>query len=110
MHKEVRFTDVPGDSFGHEVVIYGLTRCEPCGDAKQFMNEKGWAYKYVHLERQPAELRQQIKKEFASAQGKRPVFPVLEIDGQYYFGFDPETWEGLITSSSGDEAPSGEKG
>ncbi|MFO8065777.1 MAG: glutaredoxin family protein [Spirochaetota bacterium] len=100
MHEDVKYTDVPGTTFGHEVVVYGLTRCEPCREAKQFLEAKGWAYKYVHLERQPAELRQQIKKDFAKAQSKRPVFPVLEIDGRYYFGFDPQTWERLITDST----------
>jgi glutaredoxin len=96
MHPETKFTEVPGETFGHEIAIYGLTRCEPCREARQFMEQKGWGYRYVHLERQPQELRQQIKKDFAKAHGSRPIFPVLEIDGEYHFGFNPEAWERWI--------------
>ena len=100
MHPETKYTNVPGEDSGHEIVVYGLTRCEPCKEARTYLESRGWAYKYVHLERQPQEIRQEMKKEFARAHGKRPVFPVLEIDGELHFGFSQAAWEQWINGSS----------
>jgi glutaredoxin len=100
MHPDTRYTEVPGEDPGHDIAVYGLTRCEPCKQAREFLSAKGWRYKYVHLERQPQETRQEIKKDFSRAHGRRPVFPVLEIDGEYHFGFNPDAWEQWIAGES----------
>ncbi|MFP4012223.1 MAG: glutaredoxin family protein [Spirochaetaceae bacterium] len=103
MHPETKYTEVSGIPSGREIVVYGLLRCAPCKEARDFLEQKGWRYKYVHLERQPQELRARIKKGFAAAHGARPIYPVLELDGTYYFGFDRVVWEQLIAGND-DEA------
>jgi len=104
MHPDTKYTEVPGEDPGRQIVVYGLTQCEPCKEARSYLESRGWAYRYVHLERQPRELRQEIKKGFAAAQGRRPVFPVLEVDGEVHFGFNPDAWEQWIRPASDDSA------
>lgn len=100
MHPETTYTSIDGEDSGHDIVVYGLTRCEPCKEARSYLESRGWAYKYVHLERQPQQIRQEMKKEFAEAHGKRPLFPVLELDGELHFGFSQAAWERWINGSS----------
>jgi len=50
------------------------------------------------LDRLPAERRHEIQADFERAYGAKPIYPVLEIDGELYFGFNREVWRRLLST------------
>ncbi len=92
----LRVTDIEGTTSGHQLVLYGLLQCEPCREAKEYLATRGIAYRSITVDWQLPENRVALKKRFESSYGKRPIYPVLEIDGTLHFGFDPEAWDLLI--------------
>lgn len=93
----LRVTDIEGSSTGQRLVLYGLLQCEPCREAKEYLAGRGIAYRSITVDWQLPENRVALKKRFEAAYGRRPIYPVLEIDGDLHFGFDPAAWDDLIS-------------
>ena len=87
-----RYQEFEGVGSPDQVAIYGLLQCVPCKESKEFMESTGLAFRYVILEQQKPDVRQELKKTFQDRLGKRPVFPVLEVNGDLTFGFSVEVW------------------
>jgi glutaredoxin len=87
-----RYQEFDGTGSPENVTVYGLLQCVPCKEAKEFMESTGLAFRYVILEQQKPEVRQELKKTFQAELGARPVFPVLEVNGELTFGFRTEQW------------------
>jgi arsenate reductase-like glutaredoxin family protein len=96
MAEKLRSKEVEGNRNGREITLYGLMVCEPCREAELFLQEHGYKHTHVILEHQQPGIRQDLKRRFQEAYGARPIYPVLEIDGELVFGFDPETWQSLL--------------
>jgi glutaredoxin len=73
-----------------------LMRCEPCREAKEFLARHDIAYRSVTVDWQLPEQRIAVKKRLEQAYGDRPIYPVLELDGQLHFGFDAGRWAALL--------------
>ena len=94
--ENLRVTDIEGRSSGRSLVLYGLMRCEPCRVAKEYLSERGLAFHSITVDWQLPQHRVAMKKRFEAVYGKRPIYPVLAIDGDLHFGFDPAVWDGLL--------------
>lgn len=91
-----RYQEFEGSGSPDDVTVYGLFACVPCKEAKEFLQEMGLAFRYVILEHQKPDLRQQLKKVFQDRLGGRPVYPVLEVKDEFTFGFKKEAWRAVL--------------
>ncbi|NBC28988.1 MAG: hypothetical protein GVY29_03230 [Spirochaetes bacterium] len=91
-----RYQEFEGRGSPENVTVYGLFTCVPCKEAKEYLQELGLAFRYVILEHQKPELRRQLKKTFQDTLGSRPVYPVLEVNGEFTFGFKEEAWRTVL--------------
>lgn len=95
--EELRYTEVDGPHSQHEVVLYSLQRCEPCRDAREFLQRHGVRHRLVVVDWQLPQRRIAVKQTLEERYGARPIYPAIEIDGQFWFGFDPDRWRELLT-------------
>ena len=98
MAEELRYKEIPGERDEHEITLYGLLVCEPCRDAERFLTEQGYKHTHITLEHQKPGIRQELKRRFQEAYGGRPIYPVLELNGELIFGFDPDRWKSYLES------------
>ncbi|MFW5785635.1 MAG: glutaredoxin family protein [bacterium] len=98
-----RFQEFSGNGSPQDITVYGLLQCVPCKEAKEFLQGTGVAFRYVILEQQKPEVRQELKRTFQDRLGKRPVYPVLEIKGELTFGFHLPTWRAVLAQIEGAE-------
>lgn len=96
---ELKYKVIEGEHDEHELMLYGLLICEPCRKAEAFLKENGFQHKHVILEYQKPDVRHELKKHFQEEYGGRPIYPVLRVDGEYLFGFDPDVWHSYLESS-----------
>ncbi len=98
MYPDVPYVQLPGEHVVSNAYVYGLSFCSHCGRAREFLTREGLSVQAILLDRLPAERRHQIQEDFEIAYGAKPIYPVLEIDGELYFGFDGEVWSSLLRS------------
>lgn len=98
-----RYQEFEGVGSAEAVTVYGLLQCVPCKEAKEFLQESGLAFRYVILEHQKPDIRQELKRRFQEILGRRPVYPVLEVNGEFTFGFHIETWRTELAQIDGAE-------
>lgn len=99
----VRGKQLEGTSSHEGIVLYGPLDCEPCREAEAFLQAQSIPYMHVILEWQKPDVRQALKKLFYGEYGARPIYPVLEYCGTYYFGFSKERWAEILKVESAPE-------
>jgi glutaredoxin len=69
-----------------EIVVYGTTWCGDCRRAKQFLRERGVAFREVNIDETPDSETLVLRVN----DGRRKV-PTIEVDGRYFAcsPFDP---------------------
>ena len=63
------------------VIVYSTPFCSPCERLKKYLNERGVSFASVDL------MMDEDAADMLEDRGIR-ASPVLEVDGQYYFGND----------------------
>lgn len=71
----------------HNIIVYSTISCPWCHKAKEFLKEKGVAYKDVNVGAD-----QEAANEMVEKSGQMGV-PVIDIDGKIIVGFDKEELE-----------------
>ncbi len=74
------------------IIVYSTPTCPYCHYAKDFFTERGIAFEDVDVSKDHARAMEMISKS-----GQMGV-PVVDIDGDILVGFQPETFEKLLTS------------
>ncbi len=74
------------------IYLYGLASCEHCKEGRDLLEEQRIPFEMVYLDTLDAEVRRPVLQEFRQRYGERVPYPVLEIDGEFIFGFDREQW------------------
>ena len=92
MPTRLETTTVAGRDVGHSVVMYGLSFCDHCHEGKAFLESAGIRFEYAYLDEIDAPIRAKVTARLRRAYGKKLIYPVLEIDGEYAFGFDSAEW------------------
>lgn len=84
----------------HESRIFGFTlsTCMWCNLGKKWLNEKGYDYSYLDVDKIPVEDKNQLKAELRELTGENPRYPfiVLVDKGTWHSGYDSSGWEGLL--------------
>lgn len=99
--ESLRYTDVNGSNNSCNVTVFGLQRCDPCREAKAFLDAHDVAYRYITVDWQLPNTRHAIKQRLEQALGARPVYPAIEVNGTLHFGFEAEQWTRLLGLGNG---------
>jgi glutaredoxin len=96
MYPDVKYMELPGEYRVPGAYVYGLSTCSHCAEARAFLTEEGISVNAMLLDRLPAERRHAIQADFEAEYGAKPIYPVLEVGGKLYFGFNREVWRALL--------------
>jgi glutaredoxin-like protein NrdH len=87
------YTAVPGSRADHEITVYALSTCGFCKRALAFLNARGVAYRYVHMDSVPLETKNEAKKVLKERFKVDIAFPFAVIDGEKHLvGFIEPDW------------------
>lgn len=82
------------------IILYGLSFCDHCAQGRAFLEEIGVSFMHTHLDRLEPDVRRPVLAKLREIYGKPVIYPVLEIDGEFTFGFNEEVWSDLLKSES----------
>jgi len=83
-----------------EIFLFALSTCIWCRMGKKWLNDRGYAYSYLDVDKIPVEEKNQIKRELAELVGETPSFPFLVSDGEkWHSGYVPFIWEEILDES-----------
>jgi hypothetical protein len=68
----------------------------------EFVAQEGFSVNYVYLDRIRGEIRKHVANDLERRRGNRLIYPILEVEGSYLFGFDPEVWRKAIRAAEAD--------
>ncbi|THB62534.1 MAG: glutaredoxin family protein [Spirochaetaceae bacterium] len=102
MNSKLNFTHIEGEITKPELVMYSLSTCAFCRRAKQFLQDNGFAFSFIHVDELDQETKAQVKADIKARFKSLPVFPVLVInDEEVVFGFAEAKWRKTLLQ--GDE-------
>lgn len=96
MYDDVRYKHLEGERRVDTAFVYGLSYCDHCRSAIEFLETEGIGLKYVYLDRIRGEIRKRVTKDLEDRRGEKLVYPILEVNGRHYFGFDPNVWRDTL--------------
>ena len=95
------FMEMPGEDDRHQIILIGLSTCGFCKKAIEFLNENSISYKYLFIDKIPAEKKILLKEEFKKEYGKSFLYPTAIIDGKEILnGFIRLSWENTLGIST----------
>jgi glutaredoxin len=84
------------------IFLYAISTCMWCKLGKSWLNDRGYTYTYLDIDKIPVDEKNQIKQELGKLTGDTPSFPFVVIDGErWHAGYDPSTWEKLLSEGNG---------
>ena len=87
------FKKVEGSKQDRELYFIGLSTCGFCRRAKSFLEEEGFAYSYVDVDRLDREVRLDLKADIRRRFTEDLLYPMLVIDdADFIKGFKKEDW------------------
>ncbi|HCO48692.1 MAG TPA: glutaredoxin [Spirochaetaceae bacterium] len=91
--KELAYVEKKGSIDTHDIVVYALSTCGFCKRALSFLDEKGFSYKYIHVDQLPLETKNEIKKILKERFNENVAFPFAVIDDESHLvGFIQPDW------------------
>lgn len=89
----LEYTDVAGTRRQHEITVYALSTCGFCKRALAFLNEKGFAYRFVYMDLLPLEVKTEAKRVLKERFKTEVSFPFAVIDEkEHLVGFVEADW------------------
>jgi len=80
-----------------EIFTFTISTCQWCKKGKNWLNEHGFSYKYLDIDKIPIDDKTALKKELQEVFGVRPRFPFLIVNRtEFLVGFSLKTWEELL--------------
>ncbi len=71
---------IPGENNKHRVLMYAISTCGWCKQAKKFLRDNKIEYEYVDIDLCSREDRERIRRDILS-RGGRLSYPTIIIDG-----------------------------
>jgi len=91
--KELPLVEKPGTQQTRDIVVYALSTCGFCKRALAFLEEKGFAYRYIYVDQLPIETKNEIKKILKERFNENVAFPFAVIDDkEHLVGFIQPDW------------------
>lgn len=89
----LEYTEVDGLRNDHAITIYSLSTCGFCKRCMTWLGTKGFAYKYIHVDKIPLETKAEVKKILKERFKEDIAFPFAVIDGNSHLvGFIEPDW------------------
>ena len=90
---KIDYKTVPGTIKDRKLKLYALSTCAFCRKAMTYLEEQGYEFQYIYLDRIDFDLKREAKKELKSTYDNIPVFPILTIDdSDAISGFAEPKW------------------
>jgi len=78
--EKIDYKTVSGTIKDRKLKLYALSTCAFCKRAMTYLEEQGYEFQYIYLDRIDFDLKREAKKELKSTYDNIPVFPILTID------------------------------
>jgi glutaredoxin-like protein NrdH len=87
---------VEGSKSAHDLVLFALSTCPHCRNARNFLDNNDLAYRYVYLDLLKGEEQKNVLEE-ASKYNPRKSFPTLVVDDdEVLVGFTESDWKAKL--------------
>ena len=91
----MNYVSVKGSDDTHDIIIYALSTCPHCNNAKKFLKEHGISYRYINVDEATREEKREVTL-FLKSHDIPIVFPVIVVDDNIIVGFDESALEELL--------------
>jgi glutaredoxin len=89
----LEYTAVDGARKDRDITIYALSTCGFCKRSLAFLNDHGFAYRYVYVDKIPLETKNEAKRELKERFKEDVAFPFAVIgDDKHLVGFIEADW------------------
>lgn len=80
-----------------EIFLLAISTCMWCKKGKRWLNEQGYSYSYLDIDKIPVKKKNQLKEDIEKVFGVKPRFPFLIVNKvQFDSGYNPSIWKELI--------------
>ena len=80
-----------------KLFLFTISTCMWCKLGKRWLNDRGFTYSYLDIDKIPVDEKNQIKQELGRLVGETPSFPFLIMDGRkWHSGYVSFLWEELL--------------
>jgi glutaredoxin len=91
---QITFQRVEGKKNKHHITFLGLSTCGFCKRGIAFLNENGFEYEYIYVDKIDPKTKKAIVEEFRDKFDTRLHYPTIIIDDEHYeMGFVRPAWE-----------------
>jgi len=105
VYEDLTFHAVPGADSSKRIQLLALSTCGFCRRGQEFLEKRGLAYEWIHLDLLPAEEKAAAKQKFKETFGASLSYPALIVDGQKHtIGYVKRQWEDLLGLAHEEEA------
>ncbi len=97
MFDSVQWQEVQGAGNTEDLTLLTLSTCGFCSRARDYLKERGLAFRYLELDLVSPEDKTAVKNEFKNQFGRRPSFPTLVMGREkFLIGFIRQQWDSEI--------------
>jgi glutaredoxin len=94
MLETLEYTSVDGARKDHDIVVFALSTCGFCKRSMSFLNDNGFAYRYIYVDRIPLETKTEVKRILKERYKDDVAFPFATVDGKdHLVGFIEPDWK-----------------
>ncbi len=89
----LKYTEVDGPRRDHDITVYALSTCGFCKRCIAWLGNKGFAYRYIHVDQIPLEVKTEVKRILKERFKEDVAFPFAIIDSdKHLVGFIEPDW------------------
>jgi glutaredoxin len=99
---DLPFITVKGERTQPSLTFFSLSTCAMCRRAQAYLEEKGFAYRYLVVDLLPPEDKARLKERLSRSHGVKAAFPALVIDDRrLVLGFFKGSWDEALGALDG---------
>jgi glutaredoxin len=88
------YTPVHGDKKQPAITVYALSTCGFCKRAMAYLEKNGFAYRFVHMDAIPMDVKNEAKRELKEKYKVDIAFPFVTVgDSEHLVGFIEADWK-----------------
>ncbi|MDC7240313.1 MAG: glutaredoxin domain-containing protein [Spirochaetales bacterium] len=94
MFDYIEFESADGEKKEKDIILLGLTTCSFCRKGKEFLDQNGFSYRYLYLDKIDPDIKKRMKADFTDTFDRRLSYPTLIVDEKEILtGFIRIAWE-----------------
>ncbi len=88
----MNYTAVSGTNNEHDIIIYALSTCPHCSNAKNYFRARDYAFRFINVDKATHDEKREVTL-FLKEHDLPIAFPVIRIDDSVILGFDEKEIE-----------------